>query len=94
MKLAWIKYRNKQKQYKYKLFLYIGEKDAKLCLIDSAKVSQGEIGTIKSSMTKLRAMSTPRRIEWLKANVPNIFTTSYYTMSKVNATIVKIFPIK
>jgi hypothetical protein len=94
VKLVWIKYRTKKKQIKHKLFLYIGEKDNKLCLANSEKISPGEARAIKENIKRLKLMTTQRRLDWMKANVPNIFKTAYHTMSSKSAQIVKQFPIK
>lgn len=86
MKLLNIHYHAKGKTPKYLLLLYLGQRNEKICGIETYHINDKEMAEIVRNSDVLSKLSLDRKIFWIKNNCPFGYK-GYKEINSLNITI-------
>lgn len=79
------------KDSKYTLYLYLGQRNDKICLLESAFVSEEE--AIKIRRKRLNDLTLEQMLPWLKENCPNAYSKAYREIATENIKILNEYAV-
>lgn len=79
------------KDSKYTLYLYLGQRNDKMCALESSLVSEEE--AIRIRRKRLGDLPLEQAISWLKENCPNAYSKAYREIALENVKILNEYAV-